>query len=135
MQEEKYTGVIIEESLSDSSVLQDITISNTQIEPVTDKHKTPWVKQWTMHNIEISSKQADVIAKKLKNSLDKTHDWYADFKNDVYHYIIFNDKVFKVTMMNPDEYKAVTKYGIDLGIPAYQMDFTPHIVEFAKLHN
>ena len=40
-----YKGVIIEESLENKDILKDIKIISTKIEPVQEKHKTPWVKQ------------------------------------------------------------------------------------------
>lgn len=41
-----YKGVIIEESLTDNSVLGDVNIVSTKVEPVTEHHKTPHLKQW-----------------------------------------------------------------------------------------
>ena len=43
-----YQGVIIEESLENKDILKDIKILKTKIEPVKEKHKTSWVKQWTL---------------------------------------------------------------------------------------
>jgi hypothetical protein len=49
-----YTGIIIEESLMDKSILDEVNIVKTEIEPVTEGHKTPWVKhdlypkKWTL---------------------------------------------------------------------------------------
>ncbi len=50
-----YKGVVIEESIEDKSVLAYLRILSTEVEPVTEKNKTPWVKQWTMHTVEISA--------------------------------------------------------------------------------
>ena len=49
-----YKGVIIEESLETKDVLERIKILSTKVEQVVDKHKTPWLKQWTMHTVEIA---------------------------------------------------------------------------------
>ena len=43
-----FNGVIIEESLENKDVLRKVKILKTDIEPVTEGHKTPWVKQWTL---------------------------------------------------------------------------------------
>ncbi|MCB9816621.1 hypothetical protein H6786_04470 [Candidatus Nomurabacteria bacterium] len=40
-----FTGVIIEESLKDASVLDEVVIVGTEVEPVTESHQTPWIKQ------------------------------------------------------------------------------------------
>jgi len=58
--------------------------------------------------------------------------WYADFKNKSFHYIIFCNKIFKVDRSKPGQYNSVTKYGLSLGIPDYQLDFSPHIKEWKR---
>jgi hypothetical protein len=77
--------------------------------------------------VKIPEKEAETIAEKLSQSLDRNHNWYADFKTSRDHYIIFRDKVFHVIdRLNKTQYEEATKYGISLGIPAYQVDFSPH---------
>ena len=122
-----YKGVIIEESLENKDVLKDVVILSTKVEEVTKKHKTPWIKQWTLHTVEIFENQADNIAEEISKALDSEHDWYADFKNDKYHFIIFRNKVFKVDRNKSEKYEEVKKYGIGLGIPDYQLDFSPNV--------
>lgn len=122
-----YQGVIIEESLQDVSVMNELKLLQTIIEPITPKHKTPWLKQWTLHTVEIPEEYAEEIAEKISTSFDKEHpDWYADHKNDRYHFIIYSGKVFKVDLTNPVIYKDAQDYGISIGIPAYQVDFAPN---------
>lgn len=120
-----YTGVIIEESLEDNAVLYDVKIISTKVEKVTEKHKTPWIKQWTLHTVEIPADTVDAVAGKISESLDSEHNWYADFKNDQFHYIIYRNKVFKIDRKNPTLYKNARDHGISLGIPEYQVDFAP----------
>lgn len=57
-----FSGVIIEESLTDKSVLDDVKIVSTEIEPITEEHKTPWVSQWTMHTVEITPEKVVEVA-------------------------------------------------------------------------
>ncbi|MBU1199835.1 MAG: hypothetical protein KKF46_07600 [Nanoarchaeota archaeon] len=122
-----FVGVIIEESLEKKDVLKKVKILKTKIEKVTEKHKTPWIKQWTLHTVELPENQANTIAKDLSKSLDSKHSWYADFKNDSHHYIIFRDKMFFIDRTSKKEYDEAKNYGISLGIPAYQVDFHPDI--------
>jgi len=126
-----YKGVIIEESLENKDALKGVVILSTKIEQVSEKHKTPWIKQWTLHTVEIAENEADEIAEKISKSLDSKHSWYADFKNNEFHYVIFGNKVFKVDLSNP-KYKEAMKYGISLGIPWYQLDFSPEIEEWKR---
>ena len=122
-----YEGVIIEESLEDKSVLSEVKIVKTKTEVVSEKHKTPWVNQWTKHTVRISGEKAKIIAEKISKSLDSKHHWYADYKNDKFHYIIFRNKIFFVHRNNKKEYEEATRYGIFLGIPYYQVDFSPFV--------
>lgn len=127
-----FNGVIIEESLENKDVLRKVKIITTKVKEVTEEHKTPWIKQWTLHTVEIPENLADKIAEDLSSSLDSEHSWYADFKNDKFHYIIFRNKVFKVDRSKPKEYDDVTKYGLSVGIPDYQLDFSPDIKEWKR---
>jgi len=64
--------------------------------------------------------------------LDSGHDWYADFKNDTHHYIIFRNKIFFVDKQSKEQYDEAKKYGISLGIPEYQVDFHPEVKEWER---
>lgn len=128
-----FSGVIIEESLTDNSVLHDVKITSTKVEPVTEHHKTPWVKQWTLHTVEIPEDKAADVAEKISKALDKEHDWYADFKTDTEHYVIYTGKVFHITdRTDKKQYDQATEYGISIGIPDYQVDFSPHLKQWER---
>lgn len=128
-----YKGVIIEESLENKDVLREVKILATKVEPVIEKHKTPWLKQWTLHTVEVAEDKAEEITEKISKSLDSQHggSWYADFKNDKFHYVIFRNKVFKIDLSNP-KYRDAMEYGVKLGIPWYQLDFSPEIEEWKR---
>lgn len=126
-----YKGVIIEESLENKDILNKVFILGIRIEKTTAKHKTPWLKQWTLHEIEIAEDLSGSIAQDISQSLDSKNNWYADFKNDKFHYIIFKNKIFQIDLMKP-EYRAAMEYGIRLGIPWYQFDFSPEIEEWKR---
>lgn len=130
----QFEGIIIEESLSDKTVLSGLKIKSTKVEPITPQHKTPWLKQWTLHTVLIREDLVDYIAEELSKSFDYSHGsaWYADFKNDKFHYIIFQDKIFKIDRRKLEEYQKATEYGISLNIPAYQVDFAPNVVEWKR---
>ncbi len=122
-----FKGIIIEESLEKKDVLKNVKIVSTTVEKVTPEHKTPWIKQWTLHTIEIPESKADIIAKELSESIDKNHNssWFADFENDNFHYIIFVGKFFKVNKKKKEQYYPVVDYAVSLGIPKYQLGFDP----------
>lgn len=121
-----YNGVIIEESLGNKKVLEAIKILDTKVEKITPEHKTPWLKRWTLHTVDIPESTAKEVANKISSSFDPDHPhWYADFKNQKFHYIVYANKVFKVDLDNPVLYKDAREYGISIGIPEYQVDFAP----------
>ena len=122
-----YKGIIIEESLKNISVLKNVFIISTKIEQVTKEHQTSWLKQWTLHTVDIPENKAKYIANEISKCLETKHNWYADFKNDKFHFIIFTNKVFKVNRQKETEYNKVKKYGLSLGIPDYQLDFSPQV--------
>lgn len=128
-----YKGVIIEESLADISVLKKVKILSTGVERVTEKHQTSWIKQWTLHNVEVPEEKAAEIAEDISRALDREHEWYADYKTDTDHYIIYRDKVFHVTdRASVEQYDAAKEYGISIGIPAYQVDFSPNVTRWQR---
>ena len=127
-----YKGVIIEESLENKDILKDVKILETKVGEATEKHKTPWVKQWTLHTAEIPENQVQNIAEKISKALDSKHNWYADFKTDTHHYIIFRDKVFFVDRRSKEQYDEAKRYGISLDIPEYQVDFHPEVKEWER---
>lgn len=129
---ENYKGIIIEESLENKDVLKRVQILETEVENVTEAHKTPWLKQWTMHTILIPENSAKDIADELSKSLENKHNWYADYKNNTHHYIIFKNKVFYIDKNIIEDYNEAKKFGISLGIPEYQVDFHPDIEEWDK---
>ena len=120
---DNYKGDIIEESLESKEVLKKLNIVSTRIEKVTDKHKTPWLSQWTLHTVEVPEIEAEEVAGLLSKCLDRSHggSWYADFKNKAYHYIIFRDKVFFIDRKSREQYAEQKRYGISIGIPEYQL--------------
>ena len=123
------TGDIIEESLEDRSVFSEVTILESRIEPVTPEHRTPWLERWTIHRVAVPEERAAEVAERFSEALDAehAHAWYADFKNEDVHYIAFANKVFRVPRHSEERYAGVVDYGARLGIPRYQLDFSPSI--------
>ena len=125
--EDVYEGAVIEESLQTKDVLEAVEIFETTVEEVTERHRTPWLKRWTIHSFRIPAERADSVAQKFSESVVREHEqsWYVDFKNRAWHYVVFPRKIFKVSRENPMEYVAVERYGATLGIPPWQLDFAP----------
>jgi len=117
-----YLGTIIAESLADPSVLAELSVLSTKTEAVTPRHRTPWLRHWTLHQVAIAADRADAVAARLSAALNPGY-WYADYKNEQYHYIVYSGRIFRVDRAHPALYAAARAYGIALGIPEYQVEF------------
>ena len=72
--------------------------------------------QWTVHTVEMPDEPAAAVAEKLSGALDAVHDaWYADFKNETRHHIVFHNRVFRVDRRSERAYDAPRQYGMALG--------------------
>jgi hypothetical protein len=123
--EADYEGIVIEESLEDRSVLHVIEIVSTRVEPITPAHRTPWLSQWTLHTVHVPADRAEAVAEALSKAFDSAHpaSWYADFKNDEHHYVIYKDRVFFIDRRNRRQYDEAVTYGVERGLPEHQADF------------
>ena len=57
---------------------------------------------------------------------DPEHVWYADFRNNKIHYVIYYNRVFKIDVSKKEDYQKAIDYGSKLGLPDYQLDFSPY---------
>lgn len=120
----KYSGCIIEESLTNKDVLKEFIITRTNVEKVTEESNTPDLDVWTMHIVEIAEDKIESIVPLLSKSIDgsrKNGGWYTDLKSDDWHYIIFSGKLFKVDRSSGEQYEQAKEYGMSIGIPEYQL--------------
>lgn len=118
-----YKGCIIEESLSDISIIGELEIVDTHISKTTAEDETPWLDRWTLQTVIIPENKVEEYCNRLSNLIDKTHisSWYCDFKNDKYHYVVFSNKIFKLDITKEQDYIDMRNYGIEIGVPEYQL--------------
>lgn len=118
-----YKGVIIEESLTDCKIIKELEVVQTEVEEVIERQGTPWLDKWTMKTVLIPESKIDEYTKRLSKLIDVNHcsDWYCDFRNDSYHYVVFSNKVFKLDRGNKKDYDDMRKYAISLGLPKAQL--------------
>ncbi len=120
-----FKGVVIEESLENKSILNNIKILTTKVQQVTERHQTPWLTKWSLHTVEVPEADAEKVASLISKNLDYNHKsaWYADFNNGKIFYVIFKNKIFKWKKGEKNGPAEARTYGISLGIPKYQVDF------------
>lgn len=118
-----YIGIIIEESLTDSKIIDELKVISKVEEKVTKEHNTPWLQKWTMYTVSIPQDKITEYTERLSKLIDtsKCNDWFTDFKNYEYHYIVFNNKVFKLNVNKIEDYVELEKYATSLGLPKNQM--------------
>ena len=118
-----YKGVIIEESLSNIDIIKELEIINTHISRTTVREDTPWLEKWTLQTVIIEENKMDEYASRLSTLIDTKHisNWYCDFRNNEYHYVIFSNKTFKLDRSKKQEYLNMRAYGITIGIPEPQL--------------
>ena len=119
----KYNGIIIEESLWNKNVLKKVNIVSTMVEKVEDRHETPWLEKWTLHTVEIQENMVNKVAEELAGAFDVDHigNWYADFKNDDFHYVVYPNKIFKLDRGKKSDYDEMAEYALGIGLPKSQL--------------
>ncbi len=118
-----YKGVIIEESLTDIEIIKEFNVLQQEVEEVNKEANTPWLTKWTMDTVTIDEAKIDEYADRLSKLIDTKHcnDWYCDFRNDKYHYVVFANKVFKLNRNKKQDYIDMQEYAIKLGLPKHQL--------------
>ena len=113
MNDKKYNGTIVEESLIDNKILNDLEIVSVKIsndENIADR--------WHLYKVRISKKDIKKISKKLKFGK-----WYAHFWRGKEVIAVFKDKTFVFYYDKKETWKEVVDYGLSNGIPREQLDF------------
>lgn len=103
------TGTIVENSLSDKSILSRVRVIKTY--PLGD---------WTLHDIEVEDDKVAELAKYLADGPWYIHLWQPG-SDDVT--VVFKNKIFHIKHSDKSTWAETISYGQSLGIPAEQLDF------------
>ncbi len=107
-----YKGTIVENSLQNTKILEDLNILKTY--PLED---------WLLHDVTIDEKEIEKMGKYLKDGPWYMHFW-QDGSDDVL--VVFKDKIFKIKYSDKNTWTEAIQYGKSQGIPKEQLDFTIH---------
>lgn len=102
-------GTIIENSLADTSILDQVEIT-----------KTWQAGSWILHKVKISEELARDFGKFLAEGPWYVHFWAED-KDAVL--VVFRDKTFNINASDKATWVDAITQGISLGIPKEQLDF------------
>ncbi|MFH1211549.1 MAG: hypothetical protein V1659_01320 [Candidatus Woesearchaeota archaeon] len=108
----EYKGVIVEESLEDNRVLNDLEIIKFEI----SKEENP-ANRWHLYTIRVSKEEIGRLSENIKPK------WYAHFWKGRNVIAIFKGKKFEFNFDDKSSWKSVVEYGLSLGIPKEQLDF------------
>ena len=109
---EKYIGTVIEESLEDNRILNDLEVVSFRI----SKDDNP-ADRWHLYKIQTSEEGIDKLSKNIKEG------WYAHFWKGEDFIVIFKNKKFTLKQSDKETWKPAVEHGLSLGIPAEQLDF------------
>lgn len=102
-------GVIIENSLSDTSILQKLDISRS------------WEDgSWKLHEVNVSKEQALALANYLADGPWYVHFWEKG-SDDVL--MVFKNKTFEIKFSDKNTWTPALEHGESIGIPPEQLDF------------
>lgn len=104
-----YQGTIIENSLSDKTILENVKIT-----------KSYKVKDWSLNDVLVNKKQIEKLGEYLNDDPWYMHFWQSG-NDDVI--VVFKDKIFRIKYSNKTTWREAVEYGKSRGIPEEQLDF------------
>ncbi len=108
-----YIGTIVEESLDDNRVLNDVEIVRFKI----TKEDDP-AERWHLYKVRVSKEDIEKLSKCIKPGK-----WYMHFWDGTDIIAIYRDKVFEFNYVDRTTWKEAVEYGLRQGIPEEQLDF------------
>lgn len=104
-----FKGTIIENSLRDKSILDQVKVE-----------KTYQSGDWTLHDVFVDESQIPELSKYLADGPWYIHLWEQG-SDDVK--VIFKGKIFDIKFSDKSTWSDAVAYGKSIGIPEEQLDF------------
>ncbi len=108
-----FIGTIVEESLADNRILNDIEIIRFRITKEDDPNE-----RWHLYKVRVSREDIEKLSKCIKDGK-----WYMHFWEGTDVIAVFRDKVFEFNFNDKTTWKDALEYGRSLDIPEDQLDF------------
>ncbi len=104
-----YSGIIVENSLTDITILNTLTILQT------------WQDgSWVLHKVYVTELQIKRISDNLAEGPWYTHFWDETKEKII---VVFKNKTFEIAAKNQETWQEAIQYGLALNIPVEQLDF------------
>lgn len=108
----KYQGIIVEEALSDSRIINQFFIKKVKITCQENAKE-----RWHMYQVETNMRQIKLLQKYVVDN------WYIHFWYKTNVVAIFKDKIFEFDYKKKESWNEVITYGLSIGIPKNELDF------------
>lgn len=108
-----HIGTIVEESLEDNRILNDIEIISLRI----SKDENP-ADRWHLYKVRVSKEDIEKLSKYIKPGK-----WYMHFWEGTDVVAVFKNKIFEFNYSDKSTWKDAVDYGRAQGIPEEQLDF------------
>ncbi len=115
-----YKGVLLRESLTDTTPLSRLVITSTR----NKEEPTATPEQgsvWTWHSIEVPPEQVDEVADALALALKPMY-WYTNLWIPGDYLLIFPNRIFRRDTVDAPVWKDALAFGESIGIPRVQME-------------
>jgi len=112
---EKYKGIIIKESLTNLSILEEVEVISERTELDQDNPD----EKWHLYTIEVLRGVID----KLQTHLKRKGGWYMHFWRGRDVIVVFRDKMFEINYNDKSTWEEAIDYGLSMGVPRKQLDF------------
>jgi hypothetical protein len=116
-----FQGLIIVESLKDTSVLDSLKITKTETWNVGSRAAGFQPKIWTAKTIEGHCDQLTATAQQISKVLLQR--WYANLSDDDTEYVVFYKKIFTHKKGDKKGAQKAINYGKSIGVPEHQLDW------------
>jgi len=108
-----YMGTIVEESLRDNRILNNLKVIGVRVSNDDDP-----AKRWHLYKVAADESQINKLADELK-----TEKWYMHFWDGDDIIAVFPGKTFRFEHSDKASWENAVNYGLLLGIPIEQLDF------------
>lgn len=112
-----WKGVLIEESLSDLSVLPNLNIISTRTTSLENEANR---REFHFHSLEVSPNNLDEVVEFITSNIKDG--WYFHLVNKEEMIVIFHNKVFNIHKNNQEEIDSARNYALSIGILREQLD-------------
>ncbi|MDD2785607.1 MAG: hypothetical protein PHS79_01785 [Patescibacteria group bacterium] len=108
----EFKGTIVEESLQDNRILNDLHIIGVEI----SQDENP-ANRWHMYSVLVTREDIERLSVTIKPK------WYMHFWKDRDIVAIFQGKQFEFNYDDKSTWAQAVEYGLSQGIPKEQLDF------------